>query len=393
MLGYSIVIPFLVFLVDRFGGNDFVYGIAGATYPAFQFFGSTILGRWSDTYGRKRILLLSHLGTLVAWLLLLLSLFLSTEAIIKIDSSLIGNFSISLALIFLFLARALDGLTGGNISVANAYLSDISTDKNRNSNFGKMGMSSSLGFIIGPALAGILGVTRYKEIIPVLAATFISFVALYLILYKLPESKFNSTEAEAKKAKVHLSSVLKIENVQFMVIIYFLTFLGFNFFYAAFPLHALKTLKWSPFELGIFFSFLSAIMILVQGPILKRISAIYSEAILIVFGSFFLFVNFILMAIGNISLIYVAAIFFALGNGIMWPSYLSLLSKVGGDENQGAVQGLANSSGSFASIVGLIFGGYLYGNVGTATFFMAAIVLFFIFILSFRLLKIIRKKN
>ena len=92
-------------------------------------------------------------------------------------------------LIFLFMARALDGLTGGNVSVANAYLSDISTDQNRKANFGKMAMSSSLGFIIGPAIAGVLGSTVYKEAIPVLTAALISAVAIYLIWFKLPESK------------------------------------------------------------------------------------------------------------------------------------------------------------------------------------------------------------
>src|SRR5215510_300121 len=120
-LGFSIVLPFLVFLVKDFGGNAIVYGMLGATYSAFQLIGAPIMGKWSDHYGRKKILLLSNAGTLVGWIFFILPLLL------------------------LFLARAIDGITGGNISVANAYLADISSDENRSRNFGKMAISGNLG--------------------------------------------------------------------------------------------------------------------------------------------------------------------------------------------------------------------------------------------------------
>ncbi|MEM9299571.1 MAG: MFS transporter, partial [Bacteroidota bacterium] len=148
MLGYSIIMPFLVFLVNRFGGNAFVYGVLGSMYPAFQFFGAPILGRWSDTFGRRKILLISQIGTLVAWFVFLLALYLPINTLVEIESKTFGAFAVTLPLVFLFIARAFDGLTGGNVSVANAYLSDISNDQNRKANFGKMAMSSSLGFII-----------------------------------------------------------------------------------------------------------------------------------------------------------------------------------------------------------------------------------------------------
>src|SRR5918992_3301304 len=130
-LGFSIVLPFLVFLVIDLGGNSIVYGILGATYPAFQLIGAPILGRWSDIYGRKKILLLSHGGTLTGWMIFLIALFLPVNNLFSIDSTILGTFVITLPLAALFLARAIDGLTGGNVSVADAYLSDVSTDENR----------------------------------------------------------------------------------------------------------------------------------------------------------------------------------------------------------------------------------------------------------------------
>ena len=188
-LGYSIVLPFLVFLVTRFGGNSIVYGLLAAIYPAFQLIGAPFLGRWSDTYGRKKVLLICNAGTLIGWIIFLFALFLPVKNLFSIDSAILGSFVLTLPLVVLFFARGLDGITGGNVSVANAYLADVSSDENRSKNFGKMAISSNLGFIVGPALAGILGGTVYKEILPVLAAVFISIIALFVIGFTLKESK------------------------------------------------------------------------------------------------------------------------------------------------------------------------------------------------------------
>src|SRR5574339_571413 len=188
-LGFSIVLPFLIFLVIDFGGNAIVYGILAAVYPAFQLIGAPFLGRWSDIYGRKKILLISHGGTLIGWMFFLFALFLPVENLFNINSTFIGTFVITLPLLVLFFARSIDGITGGNVSVANAYLADISSDENRSKNFGKMAISSNLGFIVGPALAGILGATIYQEILPVLAALFLSLITLIVIGLALKESK------------------------------------------------------------------------------------------------------------------------------------------------------------------------------------------------------------
>ena len=188
-LGFSIVLPFLVFLITDLGGNAIVYGILSATYPTFQLIGAPLLGRWSDIYGRKKILLLSHGGTLAGWMIFFIALFLPVNNLFNIDAAIIGTFVITLPLAALFLARAIDGLTGGNVSVASAYVADISSDENRSKNFGKMAISSNLGFIVGPALAGILGATVYGEALPVLAALILSLVVLVVIVLTLKETK------------------------------------------------------------------------------------------------------------------------------------------------------------------------------------------------------------
>ena len=145
------------------------------TYPAFQLIGSPILGKWSDIYGRKKVLVLSNVGTSAGWILFLFALFLPIEKSFTIHIALLGTFVVVVPLLILFIARAVDGITGGNISIANAYLADLSSDTTRSKNFGKMAMSSNLGFILGPALAGILGGTIYGAILPVLGSVNLIF--------------------------------------------------------------------------------------------------------------------------------------------------------------------------------------------------------------------------
>ena len=134
-MGFSIVLPFLIFLVIDFGGNALVYGILSAIYPAFQLIGAPLLGKWSDAIGRKKVLLISNGGTLVGWIIFLIALLVPVWNIYSINSVILGTFVITFPIVILFLSRALDGLTGGNISVANAYLADVSTETSRSKKF------------------------------------------------------------------------------------------------------------------------------------------------------------------------------------------------------------------------------------------------------------------
>ena len=407
-LGFSIVLPFLVFLVMKFGGDAVVYSILAATYPAFQLIGAPILGKWSDIYGRKRVLLLSNAGTAIGWILFLIALVLPLEGAFNANLAYFGTVVVSLPLLFIFLARAIDGITGGNISVANAYLSDVSSEENRSNNFGKMAMSSNLGFILGPALAGILGGTVYGELLPVLAALLLSIVTIFVIGLLLRESKPKSNpilisqEGTIRKVfaqeckdcyppdsvgKLKFQDVFKLKHVSFLLVLYFLIFLGFNVYYSSFPTHASNVLQWSVTQLGIFYAVLSGIMVFIQGPVLKKALKKFSEEKLVILGSVILGTNFVLFLSNNLISIYTAVILLAVGNGLMWPSFMSILSKRAGTVHQGAVQGIAGSFGGMASIIGLLAGGVLYNLIGGVTFLVSAAIIFSVFIMSFQLVK------
>jgi len=407
ILGYSIVIPILVFMVQKMGGNAFIYGIMGSVYPAFQLFGAPMLGRLSDRIGRRKVLLLSQGGTFLAWCLFIVALLLPVTPLLEAETAITREFLLTVPLVLLFLARAFDGFTGGNVSVANAYLADISTDEDRKGNFGKMGASTSLGFVLGPALAGILGASILGELLPVILAAVISLVAIFMIYFWLPESvnclvetgkerlsfrRFFQVEHkdcfdEERQQGTSLRAVLAQPGVPVLYFIYFLTFLAFSFFYAGFPIYASTNLEWTAAALGLFLAISSGIMVVVQGPVLSFLSDKVSDEMLIVVGSLLVAMSFYLLPKGTIFWVYTANVLLSVGNGLMWSSFLSKLSQAGTPKMQGAIQGYGNSMGSLASIFGLILGGMLFSIIGPQIFWIGClifiiIVLFVIF--SFR---------
>lgn len=393
-LGFSIVLPFLVVIVLKLGGNAVIYGLLGATYSFFQLIGSPVLGSWSDRYGRRKILLVSMGGTFIAWIIFLVGLLIPPA---HIHFSWNGGMAISVPLILIFLARATDGITGGNISVANAYLADISSKSDRKQNFGKMSSAANLGLIFGPLLAGMLGATAWGNILPVLATILISLAALGVIYFRLKDrplsepAKPAAVTGPATPTRLGFFDTLKLPYVPFFLFLYFLIFLAFNFFYAAFPVYAAGRLHWTILQLGVFFAVLSGLLVLVQGPVLAFCTKRISGSALIIAGSVLLAIGFVLFTYTGNVMIYAGVVFFALGNGLMWPSFIGMLSNLGNGHTQGAIQGFAGGAGSLASIIGLVTGALLYHSHGAHVFFLTSILLIIIGIFSVRLIRIERE--
>ncbi len=402
-LGFSIVLPFLVFLVTRWGGNALIYGVVGATYSVFQLVGAPILGRMSDVHGRRKILLLSQVGTLVSWVILFTAFFLPTHVLLDVDSGLVGTFTLTLPLLVLFIARALDGLTGGNISVANAYLADVTPEEQRTANFGKMAVSTNLGFIVGPAIAGLLSTSAYGERLPVAAAMAISLVAALIIAFRLPESIRCTLASDPERTNVRkvfgqesrscvelagekltVRAVLRLDGVPRLLALNFLVMLGFNFFYISFPIYSMERLEWSAAGIGGFFAIMSLSMVIVQGPVLGWAAKRWSERRLVLVGSLLLAAAFFLFASRNVGTLYAAVGLMALGNGLMWPSVVAALSKAAG-RHQGTVQGISGSAGAVASILGLVVGGLLYERFEARIFLLAGVIILVAFGMALRL--------
>ncbi|HEY7506053.1 MAG TPA: MFS transporter, partial [Nitrososphaera sp.] len=164
LLGFSLIIPLLPYYAQTFNASDTTIGLLLASYAAAQLIGAPLLGRASDRFGRRPILLISIFGTFLGFLI----------------------FGFAKSLVMLFASRILQGLTGGNLSVAQAYITDVTDAKSRNRGLGMIGAAFGLGFIIGPALGGLLSGISYS--VPAFVAAGLSFINLLLIAFWLPES-------------------------------------------------------------------------------------------------------------------------------------------------------------------------------------------------------------
>ena len=380
-LGLSVVLPFLIAVVLDFGGDAVAYGVVSASYAAFQLVGAPWLGRLSDRVGRRRVLLLSQAGTLLAWGLFGLAFFLPPRTLAHVGGG--GAFALTLPLLVVFLARALDGLTGGNVSVATAYLADRSTPATRKRNFGYLSAATSLGYIVGPALGGLVTevpLMGRDNLLPIALAGLISAVALALISFGLEDDRRgpaltrsgDTAGAAAGDDTLSLKRALRLPDVPRLLALYFLLYLGFNFFYVAFPVYATEGMAWSTLRLGVFFSVLSAVLVAVEGPLMGYLSDRVGDRRLYLVGGVILAAGFASMTVLRDGGLYASAALFGLGNGLMWPSFVSLLSTAAGDRYQGAIQGLGSGFGSAAAIVGLLAGGVAYGVLGAGVFWISA---------------------
>lgn len=396
-LGFSLAIPFLVFIVDELGGAAWTYGLLGATYSAFQLIGAPMLGRWSDRSGRRPVLVASQAGTLAAWLLFLVALSLPVEDIIV---NLAGSM-VTLPLLLVFAARSLDGATGGNISVANAYVADLTRNapQLRQVAFGRMGMAGNLGFVIGPAAAGLLGGTVWGPRLPITIAAVMAAVTIVAIMVWLPEPDGRCPEGPepptaleaglSQQAKpcvqAPVSSITPATLVRgpvaAILVATFVLFLGFNFFYAGFPVHAMQSYDWTTGQLGTYFAILSGMMIVAQGPLLAFVSKYVNHRLVFGGGMGLLVLSLLSLVFPAGPLTYLSAALFAFGNGLSWPTFQARVAEVAGDA-QGTIQGAATSASGFASIGGLIAGGILYTSMQGQLFYVAAALFAVVLVLT-----------
>lgn len=397
-LGLSIGLPILVFLVEDFGGAAWTYGLVGATYSVAQTIGAPLLGRWSDRVGRKTVLAVSQGGTVLAWLLFLLALQVPRESL----GSFAGT-TLTVPLLLVFAARFLDGLTGGNISVASAYVADITRDakQDRQRAFGRMGMAASVGFTAGPALAGLLATQADPYTWPVVAATVISLVGVVLCLGlrdpggRCPEGPPAQAAITRALSQQQLRcdrppaerepAALGAPGVRVALAVSFTMFLGFNVFYAAFPVHATGAIGWSPARMGLFYSSMSAAMFLIQGPLLGAVSERARPRRVFAAGLVGLVLAFLAFPGATTAAAFAGGGLFALGNGLAWPTFQARTASLVPESGQGALQGALSSASSLASIAGLVLGGLLYPWLGGRVFLLSSLMFAAVFVALSRL--------
>jgi DHA1 family tetracycline resistance protein-like MFS transporter len=364
LLGFSLILPLLPYYAKTFGATPLVTGLLVAIYAAAQLIGAPLLGRLSDRYGRRPLLLISIFGSLLGFVLLAAVGPLSRLA----SGAALQN---NLALGLLFLSRLIDGLTGGNLSIAQAYISDVTDAKSRAQGLGLIGAAFGLGFIIGPAAGGALSQWGYGA--PALAAAALSGFNLLSVAFRLPESlsaERRLTLARQPRAAVSpraLWQALQRPQVGPLLHTRFFFALAFSLFQTIFSLYALARFNLSSRETGFVLTYVGFLSVLVQGLAVGRLTRRYSENSLILAAVALMTVSFVGWALAsNVPALLVVMAPMSLAGGVLNTVINSALTKSVEPPEIGGTLGLAASLESLTRVISPTLGGLLLQNLGPA---------------------------
>ena len=352
--GFGIIIPLLPFFAETFQAGSAALGILVASFSLMQFIFSPILGRISDNVGRKPVLVISILTSVASFLL----------------------FALANSFFILLLSRIVAGLAT-ETAVAQAYIADITSKKERASGIGKVGAAHGAGFIIGPAIGGLLSVYGFSA--PGFAAGFLTLVNLLFVLFFLPES-LNKESSELRLAPRSTSSFFHKILATFekpligaVLMIFFIVFLSFSAIPVIVPLLGVAFFGFGSVEMSYIFMYIGAVQIILQGVVIGRLTKKFGEEKLIAFGPLLMMLGLFLMPlIPNIAIFMLSLTMIASGSGIMRTVVPSFISRFTSANEQGGTLGVANSVASIATVPGPLIGGSLFEFAGLATPFFAS---------------------
>ncbi|MBD3362468.1 MFS transporter [Candidatus Dojkabacteria bacterium] len=365
VLGFSLILPFLPIFAQDLGASPFTVGLIMSSFSLFQFITAPIMGKLSDIYGRRPFLIFSQLSTFLSFIIL--------------------GFADSIWM--LFLSRMIDGMLGSNMTIAQAYISDISTKEQRSKAFASTGIAFSVGFLIGPGVGGFLSKFGYH--VPALVASVITLLTIVATYFFLPETVKKKSKEKVKFEIINIKKFTKFfsMNSTRVKLWEFTTFLFAHIiFVSSFALYAEKQLGFNVSQIGYTLTYIGAINILFRGLILNIILDKYSDWSLRVWGILSMFFGlFILSFAPNWIFLTVAVSFFSIGSGFVRPLTVSSITKSVKEDEYGSVIGVTNSLGSIVQIVAPLISGFLIDN-----FFPGSIGVVSSLIMLFALLLVIR---
>jgi DHA1 family tetracycline resistance protein-like MFS transporter len=375
ILGAGVILPILpLYAEGQFGGTIPQVTLLSTAYFAAQFVAAPLLGRASDRVGRRPILLVSQIGTVLAFILFIFAGPLGA----RIDR-LLSAPGISGGMIMLYIARILDGLTGGNITTAQAYVSDITSEDERAHGLGMLQGAFGVGFIFGPAFGGVLA--NYGSTVPFVGAVIITTGTFMLTLFTLRESLSPEEPADAKereRVKLRLGPLLRQPNLLFILGITFFATLAFSALPATFALYAERVLFIDNIQpervqlaIGLMLTLHGSLIVITQVLILQPLIQRLGEVRLLVAGDLALVLAMLGVGLATSPLIAAVAFMpFAFGQGVTQPSLQSLMTRFGGRGTGGRLLGLYQSMRSLALIFGPIWAGYVFEGISPRAVFV-----------------------
>jgi len=366
LLGFSLILPLLPYYAEKYGASPFVVGLLVASYAAASLIGSPLLGRLSDRFGRRTILLVSVFGTLLGFLLLGFAAPIG-QGLAKLIAPSAAN---AFVLGALFFARMLDGLTAGNLTVAQAYITDITDAKNRARGLGLIGAAFGLGFIIGPAVGGLLSKTSYS--LPAFVAAGIATLNLVQIFFVLPESLTEERRLEMGERQrppfTFKALIIAINRpvVGPLLTVRFFFGLAFATFQTIFALYAQYKLGLEADKTGFILAYVGILSVVVQGGLIGPLTKRFRENWLIITGLWLMAFSLLAWAfVPNLVVLLIVMLPLALSGGVLGTVIQSAITKAVQPQEIGGMLGIAGALESLTRVIAPIVGGYLLGNLGT----------------------------
>lgn len=373
MLAFGIIIPFTPFWAERYGASPFEVTLLFSTYSFFAFLSSFPWGVISDKWGRRPILCFSMLGTA-----------LSFAWVSQAD-----------ALWMLFAARALGGIMGGTLPVAQAYIADVTRPEDRAGRMGMMGAAIGAGFVLGPGIGWLLslagaGEADFRTAFMISAA--VGLVGFFGALFLLNEPPAREVANETHSITARMRSFTTAgATLSVLFPLTILTILAFCMagLESTFALWTERQLNWAVREVSVFFLFIGLLMVLVQGGLIRPLSKRLGEGPLVIAGTLFMSAGFaMVLIVYSAPMAFVGGTLIAVGFGLANPSLSALISKNAPQEHQGAAMGASQSTQSLCRILGPISAGAAFGVFGRdAPYLVGAILLFLASLIAIMALK------
>ncbi len=349
LLGFSIILPLLPFYAETFGASATVVGLLVAIYAAGQMISAPLLGRLSDRYGRRPFLIVSILGGAISFFIL----------------------GLATNLTMLFIARLVAGLTAGNISVAQAYITDVTDAKNRSRGLGLIGAAFGLGFVIGPALGGLLSQWGYA--VPAFLAAGIATLNLVVVFFWLPESLTEERKNEIllqKRSPISINSLLAtLRKPVVGPLLHTRVFYGFAFalFQSVFALYGQYRFGLNAQNIGYLLTYVGVLSVITQGVLVGKISDRFPDHKIILFSTAIIGASFFAWAFApNIIFLLVTLLPIAMAAGILNTIINTALTKAVPPVEFGGILGLSASLESATRVIAPSLGGFLLESLGTS---------------------------
>ncbi|MEO5717857.1 MAG: MFS transporter [Chthoniobacterales bacterium] len=338
MVGFGIIIPVLPLYAQHFHATPLQIGWLTGIYSGMQIIFTPLLGRLSDRVGRRPVLIVSLAGTALGFLVM--------------------GWATSLTL--LFAARIIDGVSGGNISTAQAYIADISTPENRSRSMGIIGAAFGLGFTFGPMIGGVMSHISYSA--PFYFAAALAAVNVVLLYFILPESLSAEHRAHPRQ-RTRMADVFQHGDARMfgtIVATYFFAITGFAIMTTLFALFTEKQFGFDARKTGYVFGFIGIISVILQGGLIGRLVKTFGETALARTGLLLLAAALALLPmVATVPMLLAACAALAIANGLVNPTLNGLASQMIDRSWQGRALGLMQSAGSVGRLIGPLLGGWL----------------------------------